>query len=48
MRGIHRLILEKKNAGCTIFLTTHNMEEAAKLCDIPYAHDGHADPRETG
>lgn len=33
MRGIHRLILEKKNAGCTIFLTTHNMEEAAKLCD---------------
>lgn len=33
MRGIHRIILDKKNAGCTIFLTTHNMEEAAKLCD---------------
>ena len=33
MRGIHRIINEKKNAGCTIFLTTHNMEEATKLCD---------------
>lgn len=33
MRGIHRIILEKKNAGCTIFLTTHNMLEATKLCD---------------
>ena len=33
MRGIHRIILDKKNAGCTIFLTTHNMEEATKLCD---------------
>ena len=33
MRGIHRIILEKKNDGCTILLTTHNMEEATKLCD---------------
>ena len=33
MRGIHKIILEKKQAGCTVFLTTHNMEEAAKLCD---------------
>lgn len=33
MRGIHKIILEKKNAGCTIFLTTHNMDEAARLCD---------------
>ncbi len=33
MRGIHRIIQEKKDAGCTIFLTTHNMEEASKLCD---------------
>ena len=33
MRSIHKLILEKKKEGCTIFLTTHNMEEAAKLCD---------------
>ncbi len=33
MRQIHRIILEKKQKGCTIFLTTHNMEEAYKLCD---------------
>lgn len=33
MKAIHRLILEKKSEGCTIFLTTHNMEEASKLCD---------------
>lgn len=33
MKTIHRLILEKKNEGCTIFLTTHNMEEATFLCD---------------
>ena len=33
MRQIHKIILEKKQKGCTIFLTTHNMEEAYKLCD---------------
>lgn len=33
MQAIHKLILDKKKDGCTIFLTTHNMEEAAKLCD---------------
>lgn len=33
MRQIHRIILDKKKEGCTIFLTTHNMEEAYKLCD---------------
>lgn len=33
MRAIHRIILKKKQEGCTIFLTTHNMEEAHKLCD---------------
>lgn len=33
MKQIHKLILEKKKDGCTIFLTTHNMEEAYKLCD---------------
>ena len=33
MKQIHKLILEKKKDGCTIFLTTHNMEEAFKLCD---------------
>ena len=30
---IHRLILDKKREGCTIFLTTHNMAEAERLCD---------------
>lgn len=33
MKQIHKIILDKKKHGCTIFLTTHNMEEAAKLCD---------------
>lgn len=30
---IHELILKKKEEGCTVFLTTHNMAEAYKLCD---------------
>lgn len=30
---IHELILEEKAKGTTIFLTTHNMEEASKLCE---------------
>lgn len=30
---IHRMLLEMKEEGMAIFLTTHNMEEAAKLCD---------------
>lgn len=30
---IHSLLLELKAAGTTIFLTTHNMLEAHKLCD---------------
>ncbi len=30
---IHEYLNELKNAGTTIFLTTHNMEEAYKLCD---------------
>ena len=33
MKYIHKLILDCKASGCTIFLTTHNMEEAAALCD---------------
>ncbi len=33
MRAIHKMILDKKKEGCTIFLTTHNMEEATALCD---------------
>lgn len=30
---IHRMLLEMKEEGMAIFLTTHNMEEATKLCD---------------
>lgn len=30
---IHKMILEEKRRGTTIFLTTHNMYEAEKLCD---------------
>jgi len=32
-REIHDMILRRKNSGCIIFLTTHNMTEAEKLCD---------------
>lgn len=31
--AIHHLILQEKEKGTTIFLTTHNMYEAEKLCD---------------
>lgn len=38
---IHHLILEEKTKGTSIFLTTHNMEEASKLCDrIALLHQG--------
>lgn len=41
MKAIHKRILEKKKEGCTIFLTTHNMEEAVKLCDtVALLNDG--------
>ena len=32
-RGIHRLVQDLRDDGSTIFLTTHNMDEAVKLCD---------------
>jgi ABC-2 type transport system ATP-binding protein len=32
-KRIHELLFELKKNGTTIFLTTHNMEEASKLCD---------------
>lgn len=31
--AIHEMISEQKKSGATIFLTTHNMYEAQKLCD---------------
>lgn len=32
-RQIHKMILGFRESGMTVFLTTHNMEEAHKLCD---------------
>lgn len=38
---IHRLLVEMKEEGMSIFLTTHNMEEATKLCDhVALLNDG--------
>ena len=40
-RGIHKLILGMRESGTTIFLTTHNMDEAVKLCDrVVLLHKG--------
>lgn len=40
-RGIHKLILQLRENGATIFLTTHNMEEAVRLCDnVALLHNG--------
>jgi ABC-2 type transport system ATP-binding protein len=40
-RGIHKLIQGLRDKGATIFLTTHNMEEAVKLCDnVVLLHKG--------
>lgn len=33
MQEIHKLVERQREKGTTIFLTTHNMEEAEKLCD---------------
>lgn len=40
-RTIHELLLELKAAGTTIFLTTHDMQEATLLCDrLALLHQG--------
>ena len=40
-RGIHKLIQNLRDNGATIFLTTHNMDEAVKLCDhVALLHKG--------
>ena len=40
-RGIHKLIHDLRDSGSTIFLTTHNMEEATHLCDrVVMLHNG--------
>lgn len=33
LEAIHEMILQERERGATIFLTTHNMHEAQKLCD---------------
>jgi len=40
-RGIHKLIHDLRDSGSTVFLTTHNMEEATHLCDrVVMLHKG--------
>ena len=40
-RGIHKLIRQLQGQGSTIFLTTHNMEEASNLCNrVVLLHKG--------
>ncbi|WP_315600491.1 ABC transporter ATP-binding protein [Abiotrophia defectiva] len=40
-QAIHKLLKEVQAGGTTIFLTTHNMEEATKLCDrVALLNDG--------
>ena len=40
-KGVCRLLQKLREQGTTIFLTTHNMDEALKLCDrIALLHDG--------
>ncbi|MCL2169612.1 MAG: ABC transporter ATP-binding protein [Defluviitaleaceae bacterium] len=40
-RGIHELIKELRDGGTTVFLTTHNMQEAVSLCDrVVMLYDG--------
>ena len=40
-RGIHQLIRDLRSRGSSIFLTTHNMEEATHLCDrVVMLYDG--------
>ena len=39
---IHDLIRKQQEMGTIIFMTTHNMEEAAKLCNhVALLHEGH-------
>ncbi|ALX48845.1 ABC transporter ATP-binding protein [Lentibacillus amyloliquefaciens] len=41
MAQIHRGLQKLNEAGTTIFLTTHNMEEATALCDrVAFLHNG--------
>jgi len=38
---VKEIIVEKRRSGCTIFLTTHNMNTADELCDVvAFLNDG--------
>ena len=40
-RGIHKLIRAQRDGGTTVFLTTHDMDEAVELCsDVALLHHG--------
>lgn len=41
-RQMHAILRSQREKGTTIFLTTHNMQEAAELCDkVALLHEGH-------
>ncbi|PAE15520.1 bacitracin ABC transporter ATP-binding protein [Virgibacillus sp. 7505] len=41
VQKMHELLMDLNREGTTIFLTTHNMEEAAQLCDrVAFLHEG--------
>lgn len=40
-REIHKMLMQQKDKGTTIFLTTHNMSEAEDICDnVALLHQG--------
>ncbi|MFQ9923305.1 MAG: ABC transporter ATP-binding protein [Beduini sp.] len=42
MKELHDIIRQLNHQGTTVFLTTHNMEEASKLCDhVALLNEGH-------
>lgn len=47
-RIMKNMILEEKNAGKSIIITTHNMQDAAELCDrVAFIVDGHVKAMDT-
>ena len=47
-RIMKKMILEEKKAGKSIILTTHNMQDAAELCDrVAFIVDGHVKAMDT-
>ena len=47
-RIMKNMILEEKKAGKSIIITTHNMQDAAELCDrVAFIVDGHVKAMDT-